>query len=646
MPISCADRTKMDAPFMKLKQPAESHVPSNKPFRVALVCMPFYAASRPSIQIGLLTAIAEGAGFQTEPHYLNLELAVVLGESLYSKLSGHHYSLLGEWLFSVAAFGESAHKRDDEYFESFPEVLTWIRKQGLDQKFLLELRHEKLPCFLEQCLRGIDWARYDVVGFTSTFQQNVASLALARRIKERHEGVAIVMGGANMVGPMGREYLRAFSYIDFVVVGEGDVAFPDLLMCLSVGREPKEIGGILGRTPEGFYESSRPRDLCNLDQLPTPKYDEYFQRVRELDLTRSDSSTRIVPFESSRGCWWGQKHQCTFCGLNGEENSYRLKSPQKSLREISELARKYNATFFEATDNILSMSYIKDFFPVISEARSDYHFCYEVKANLTRQQLGVLWRGGVRFLQPGIESLNSHVLQLMRKGCSMLQNIRMLKWCRYYKINASWNLLWGFSGETEEDYRRQLEVMKIISHLEPPLNCGRFWLERFSPYFCDPGRFNVRQVRPHACYQFVYPEHVALEDVAYFFEGLVGDALSDECFQETAEWVREWQRRWREQTDSLVYRRTMDCLFIEDTRVGRDQGWQSFSGPMALIYEACGDTMRTVEQTCDVLESSPERYQYSFDEVKWALAQFCELGYMLEENGQYLSLAVPLNPNW
>ena len=48
--------------------------------------------------------------------------------------------------------------------------------------------------------------------------------------------------------------------------------------------------------------------------------------------------------------------------------------------------------------------------------------------------------------------LSTHVLKLMRKGTSMLQNLRLLKWCRYYGIEVAWNLIWGFPGETEEDY--------------------------------------------------------------------------------------------------------------------------------------------------------------------------------------------------
>ena len=74
--------------------------------RVALVNMPFAAADRPSIQCGLLKAGLARAGHHVDAIYLNLELAAQLGAKTYAQLAqfrGDH--LLGEWLFSVAAFG-------------------------------------------------------------------------------------------------------------------------------------------------------------------------------------------------------------------------------------------------------------------------------------------------------------------------------------------------------------------------------------------------------------------------------------------------------------------------------------------------------------------------------------------------------------
>src|SRR6266852_2948118 len=99
-------------------------------FRVALVCMPFLTFERPSIQIGLLTSIAEQAGFSTDAHYLNLDLAVRITPEVYESLCDHRGRMTSEWLFSIAAFGQDVSADDDAYFRAFPKETEWIKEVG------------------------------------------------------------------------------------------------------------------------------------------------------------------------------------------------------------------------------------------------------------------------------------------------------------------------------------------------------------------------------------------------------------------------------------------------------------------------------------------------------------------------------------
>jgi ribosomal peptide maturation radical SAM protein 1 len=620
---------------------------STEGFRVAMICMPFGMADRPSIQIGLLTAIAEEAGFETSAYHFNLDLAAQLSPGVYEGLCGHRGHMTGEWLFAPAAFGSAAPSDEHSFFEDFPEEIEWAHKIGQDPAFLVDLRRRVLPAFIESCLAAVEWSRYAVVGFSSTFQQNVASLALARRIKESYPDVVIVFGGANMEGEMGREYARAFPFIDYVVSGEGDRVFPALLHALASNSGPAaELPGLVARTPQGLLNGGPAAPIADLDTSPIPNYSGYFERAVHLGLLQRYKSTWLLPFETSRGCWWGQKHHCTFCGLNGLGMSYRAKSPQRVLTELSEQTRKYRINFFEAVDNILDLKYFEGFFDLIEQGKSDYQFFYEVKANLTRAQIHALYRGGMRHIQPGIESLSTHVLKLMRKGCSMLMNICCMKWCLYYGIHVSWNLLWGFPGETEEDYCKQLDVLKCIGHLEPPRAAGRIWLERFSPYYTDAS-FPVRNVRPESSYRYVYPEYVDLGKAAYFFDYDMGDTVSAAAHVATQSLVRDWQEHWHsDKRHALNYRRTSDVVLI-DYNWGPDRrGTYTLFGALASIYEFCVETMHTADQVVRHLRSSPEGYDYPVEEVGEALDEFCRAHLMLAEDGKYLSLAIPSNPNW
>lgn len=616
-------------------------------FRVALVCMPFGSVTRPSIQIGLLAAIAEQAGFETDPHYFNLDLAAQLTPVIYEALCEQGRHMTGEWLFAPAAFGLGKQGDEDIYFEAFPEDVEWAKSIGKDRDFLVELRRHILPCFVDRCLEAVDWARYRVVGFSSTFQQNVACLALARRIKERYPQVITVMGGANMDGEMGPEYVRSFKFIDYGVVGEGDVVFPTLLRSLALKERNPNLRGLVTHTVGGTVGNGSAAPTRDLDSLPIPKYDLYFERAIALGLLPYYRSSWTLPFESSRGCWWGEKHHCTFCGLNNLGMAYRSKTPQRVLSELSTLAGNHRITSFTAVDNILDWKYLPEVFLRLDQMKADYQFFYEIKANLTRQQIQTLYRGGVRRIQPGIESMSTHVLQLMRKGCNMLINIRCLKWCLYYGIHVSWNLIWGFPGETEADYQRQLEVLKCISHLQPPFCGGRIWLERFSPYYMDRELFPVRNVRPESSYRYIYPEHVDLEKAAYFFDYEMDDTLPTEAHAATQCYIAEWKKCWdSDQRHTLKYRRISDGVLIDYNWGPERQGTYTLYGVLGLIYEFCVETFHTASQVTEYLRSTPEGYDLPVEEVEETLDEFCRGRLMVSEDGKYLSLAIPTNPNW
>jgi radical SAM superfamily enzyme YgiQ (UPF0313 family) len=107
-----------------------------------------------------------------------------------------------------------------------------------------EITREVIPKFIDGCLSEIDWSRYGVVGFTSVFAQQLGSLLLARRIKERYPEIKTVFGGANVHGVMGQAAIEAFDWIDYVVDGEGEPVFPALVRNILEGRPFDRLPGV------------------------------------------------------------------------------------------------------------------------------------------------------------------------------------------------------------------------------------------------------------------------------------------------------------------------------------------------------------------------------------------------------------------
>ena len=110
-----------------------------------------------------------------------------------------------------------------------------------------------VPYFLDHCLATVPWSDYRVVGFTSTFEQNIASLALAKRIKQNYPKISIVFGGANWEAEMGHELHRKFPFVDYVCSGEAETSFPALARCI-LTRTP--VNGKRKRNPG--HRVSRP----------------------------------------------------------------------------------------------------------------------------------------------------------------------------------------------------------------------------------------------------------------------------------------------------------------------------------------------------------------------------------------------------
>ncbi|HEU5107509.1 MAG TPA: RiPP maturation radical SAM C-methyltransferase, partial [Micromonosporaceae bacterium] len=373
---------------------------------VVLVSMPFMMTDRPSIQLGLLKAITAGHGYDVRTLHANLDFAHRIGAGPYAALSERRGHMLGDWLFSVAAFGDEAPDPDgallDEFATDFGFPDGGAGPGG--REALLRIRDRDVPAYLDDLVRGAPWDEVRVVGFTCTFQQNAASFALARRLKREFPGIVTVFGGANFEDEMGLEYVRRVDCVDYAVIGEGDVAFPEFLDALATGGDPGAVPGVARRTADGdgaggvFAAPGRP-PFGRLDDLPPPDYDEYFARAEALGLhPRTGQRTVRIPFESARGCWWGAKHHCTFCGLNGSTMRYRAKSPERLADELATQARRYRSFRFEAVDNILDTAYLSGLFPELAAAGTTYDIFYEIKANLSREQLKVLREGGVTHL--------------------------------------------------------------------------------------------------------------------------------------------------------------------------------------------------------------------------------------------------------
>jgi hypothetical protein len=233
----------------------------------------------------------------------------------------------------------------------------------------------------------------------------------------------------------------------------------------------------------------------------------------------------------------------------------------------------------------------------------------------------------------------------MDKGVSPMQNVVVLKWSRYYNVNLSWNILLGFPKETDEDYRKQIEMIPSLVHLQAPESVGKLWLERFSPYFTRPHDYGVRITGPGMAYEYVYdPEKVDLMKVAYDFEYEVDQRVDPDLFRELVEAAGEWQRRQASADKPyLYYVKAMGYVTVYDGRIPGAPSRQRYDGMAAVAIEACNEAPKSPEH---IREQAKKNGLAEADDqamLEKVLTELVGQRILYTERGKYFTLALPTN---
>ena len=548
-------------------------------YRVALINMPFANLNMPSLALSQLKSILEEHfkdQIRVDIYYLNHNFANHMGVDFYNDVSSRQDSQnsgLGDWFFRQIAFPALPNNAAVYLTRYFPQR----NDQSSTLKGLILKSRRGLEQLMEDLIAKYELDKADLVGFTSMFMQNVAVFAMAQKIKERNPKVTIIMGGANCESPMGQVIVKNVKQVDYVFSGPALKSLPQFVQHCLDHEESKcsLIKGVFSKRNYFFHTGPDAiGEELSIDVPTKLEYDSFLSTWKE---NFADTGAKpVLLFETSRGCWWGERAHCTFCGLNGTSMAYRSMKPELAIDLISGLF-KFSSTVsrLESVDNILPKNYLQEVLPLIKPPENMTIF-YEVKADLADHDVEVLSKAGVRAIQPGIESLSTSTLKLMKKGTSSFQNLILLKNCLRYGVNPAWNLLIGFPGEKEEVYRKYVEDVPLLVHLPPPTGAYPVRFDRYSPYFMKAGEYKL-DLHPLDYYSLIYPfEESDLENMAYFFADTNIDAeYAQTTFrwigpvrEQVTSWVEKWQQPSLANIPKLFFKEERDGTTILDTRFG------------------------------------------------------------------------------
>lgn len=317
----------------------------------------------------------------------------------------------------------------------------------------------------------------DVVGITSMTASFPSAVSLARDVKKAMPDCKIVMGGFHVTF---LPEIVSSGFVDYVVRGEGDLTFKELINAVKKGKPVNNIKGLTySVNSKVFSNPSRPL-IKNLDDLPIP-YFEYCNKKYSLN------NARIGMMESSRGC----SFNCSFCSIqNFYGRSWRKKSINRIIKEIM-ILKSLNKKFLWFSDDNFALD-MKRVGEICSNMK-DYGLIMKgglvqlrVDSIVSNPEIVKLMSDvGINLAFLGIESANNKSLKAYHKHLNKDLAVKAVKILKDHGI-ASWgSFILGELNETEADIKR---TINYASNLGVELG----WFTVLTPF---PGTELMKKVK-------------------------------------------------------------------------------------------------------------------------------------------------------
>ncbi|NIM15682.1 MAG: RiPP maturation radical SAM protein 1 [Candidatus Aminicenantes bacterium] len=516
--------------------------------KVALLVMPFHYPFLSSIGLTQIKDRIKSrfkGSIDVRVFYINLEFFEFFGHEAYLKImADSSYTGVNDWLFRQEAFDNIADNREDYFARFYQGTMDNILGAESDKKW------KSLGGFINEVIEKYQLTGFDLVGINATFSL-VPALAFFRHLKKKRNQIITVVGGAGVYKEMGEALSRCYPYVDYVCSGSGLVSFPRLIEAvMKKDEQSKEsIAGIF--TKNNLGKVGNVSEELDISEDIYLDYHDFLESLKAFNIVGKDSQPMIL-LETSRGCYW---QKCKFCGLNEDQLKYRVKDPARAIEEINRCIKEYDDCSLEMVDNVLPKNYLKKVLPYIRMPEGR-RIMYEVRADYTEEEIKVLSQAGVRYVQPGIESLVTGIHEEMNKGINAIQCITMLKLCLKHGIFPGWNIIVGFPNITREMYENLIATMQRLTHLMPPTSLTPVRFDRYSHYWCEKEKYQL-DLFPFSAYEYIYPyDDRFLFGIAYYFEdrNYISERfqLLGEYYTGVEKVITHWRARWKNAVDSDI----------------------------------------------------------------------------------------------
>jgi anaerobic magnesium-protoporphyrin IX monomethyl ester cyclase len=326
--------------------------------------------------------------------------------------------------------------------------------------------------------------------------------AIARAVKRLYPAKPIVLGGWHP--SLLPDQTLAAEYVDIVVAGQGEDAMLEVVRHIEAGEAPRGVAGV-GYKEDGRLRFNPRRELRPIRELPPKAY-----HIADFDAYERICGRRWAMYTSSLAC----PYNCSYCTNNAVYGrAWNALDPEQVGREMCDLARRYGLQLIWVVDDnfLVDRNRALAIAEEICDRGAQFEWSIQASTNLVTRlsvdEWKLLRRAGLTQVSQGADTGSERVMKLMNKTFQRLETIyEAADRLTQAGVRPSFNMIFGYPGETPEDRRQSVELVMDVCRRFPG---AEFWTNIFTPY---PGA----PVMEHA-FELGIDVPQRLEDWADFF---------------------------------------------------------------------------------------------------------------------------------
>ncbi len=334
--------------------------------------------------------------------------------------------------------------------------------EEIEQNFTLaDIFFEKEP--IDKTIEKI--SQPYIIGFSCYLWNIEYNLALAKEIKARYPAVITVFGGPQV--PNNTEYLEAYSFIDLLIHGEGEIAFYEVLKSCLTQQSFENIANISYRKNRKCIKTpSVP--VCDLSRFPSPYAAGIFDKIIHNPKYSDFQIDAII--ETNRGC----PYKCIYCCWSEGKESFRLFPDERVKNDLDWIAKNKISFCMCADSNFGIVSRDEETADYVVELNKKYGYPQKFETISAKNKDDLVFRINQKLdsrklnrgISVAVQSMSETVLEIVgRKNMSNSNLSQVLKAYREAGIYTYTDIILGLPGETLESFCKGLfEVIEAGQH--------------------------------------------------------------------------------------------------------------------------------------------------------------------------------------